>query len=138
MDNLRIQLKEKTELSERPEIYTDLSKSQQISKEIAFLTNKISGFDKAEKIIDDASEILELAEEADDESLLGEIEKELLEVEKRVEEMRLASLLRGKYDKLNALITLHSGAGGTEACDWTEMLYRMYILYAEKNGYTLT
>jgi peptide chain release factor 2 len=59
-------------------------------------------------------------------------------VEKSVEEMRLAALLRGKYDKLNALLTLHAGAGGTEACDWTEMLYRMYMYYAEKNGYTLT
>ena len=129
---------EKTELSQKPEIYTDLVKSQQISKEIASLTNKISGFDRAEKTIDDAYEILELAEEAGDESLLSEIETELKEVEKTVEEMRLASLLRGKYDKLNALLTLHSGAGGTEACDWTEMLYRMYILYAEKNGFTLT
>ena len=52
--------------------------------------------------------------------------------------MRLQSLLKGKYDKLNALMTLHAGAGGTEACDWTEMLYRMYICYAEKNGYSLT
>ncbi len=52
--------------------------------------------------------------------------------------MRLSALLKGKYDKLNALLTLHSGAGGTEACDWTEMLYRMYMYYAEKNGYTLT
>lgn len=125
-------------MSQKPEIYTDLAKSQQISKEIASLTNKISGFDKAEKTIDDALEIVELAEEAGDESLLDEIESELSDVEKTVEDMRLASLLRGKYDKLNALLTLHSGAGGTEACDWTEMLYRMYILYAEKNGYTLT
>ena len=125
-------------MSQKPEIYTDLAKSQQISKEIASLTNKISGFDKAEKTIDDALEIVELAEEASDESLLAEIESELSDVEKAVEDMRLASLLRGKYDKLNALLTLHSGAGGTEACDWTEMLYRMYILYAEKNGYTLT
>ena len=138
MDSLRKQLEEKTELSQKPEIYTDLAKSQQISKEIASLTNKISGFDKAEKTIDDALEIVELAEEAGDESLLAEIESELSDVEKTVEDMRLASLLRGKYDKLNALLTLHSGAGGTEACDWTEMLYRMYILYAEKNGYTLT
>ncbi len=138
MDSLRKQLEEKTELSQKPEIYTDLAKSQQISKEIASLTNKISGFDKAEKTIDDALEIVELAEEAGDESLLSEIESELSDVEKTVEDMRLASLLRGKYDKLNALLTLHSGAGGTEACDWTEMLYRMYILYAEKNGYTLT
>ena len=138
MDSLRKQLEEKTELSQKPEIYTDLTKSQQISKEIASLTNKISDFDKAEKTIDDALEIVELAEEAGDESLLAEIESELSDVEKTVEDMRLASLLRGKYDKLNALLTLHSGAGGTEACDWTEMLYRMYILYAEKNGYTLT
>lgn len=73
-----------------------------------------------------------------DESVLDEVEKELLAVEKSVEEMRLAALLNGKYDKLNAILTLHAGAGGTEACDWTEMLYRMYMYYAEKNGYTLT
>ena len=52
--------------------------------------------------------------------------------------MRLEALLRGKYDALNAILNLHAGAGGTEACDWTEMLYRMYICYAEKNGYSLT
>lgn len=52
--------------------------------------------------------------------------------------MRLQALLKGKYDKLNALMTLHAGAGGTEACDWTEMLYRMYICYCEKNGYSIT
>ena len=66
------------------------------------------------------------------------IDGELSEVENTVEEMRLAALLRGKYDKLNAILTLHAGAGGTEACDWTEMLYRMYICYAEKHGYTIT
>lgn len=79
-----------------------------------------------------------MAEEAGDESILLEVEGELSAVEKTVEEMRLSALLRGKYDKLNALMTLHAGAGGTEACDWTEMLYRMYILYAEKNGFTIT
>ncbi len=73
-----------------------------------------------------------------DESILDEIEGELISVEKTVEEMRLAVLLNGKYDKNNAILTLHAGAGGTEACDWTEMLYRMYMYYAEKNGYTLT
>ncbi len=73
-----------------------------------------------------------------DESILDEIESELFAVEKTAEEMRLAALLNGKYDKLNAILTLHAGAGGTEACDWTEMLYRMYMYYAEKNGYTLT
>ena len=116
----------------------DLAKSQQISREIAALTNKISAYDKAEKVITDASDIVDLAEEENDESLLTELDEELKAVEKTVENMRLQALLRGKYDKLNAILTLHAGAGGTEACDWTEMLYRMYICYAEKNGFTLT
>ncbi len=81
-------------------------------------------------------EIIELSEE--DESILDEIDEEIKAVSKTVEEMYLSTLFKGKYDKLNALLTLHSGAGGTEACDWTEMLYRMYICYAEKRGYTLT
>ena len=115
IDNLRAELKEKTELSEKPEIYTDLAKSQQIAKEIASLTNKVSAFSKAEKIIYDASDIVDLAEEENDESVLEELNEELLSVEKTVEEMRLAALLRGKYDKLNALLTLLAGAGGTEA-----------------------
>ena len=121
-----------------PEVYTDLNKSQQILKEIASLTNKVEAFDQAEKVINETLEIVELAEEENDESMFFEIEKELKDVEETIENMRLSALLRGKYDKLNALLTLHSGAGGTEACDWTEMLYRMYMYYAEKNGYTLT
>ncbi len=83
-------------------------------------------------------DILELAEEINDESVLLEMEEEIASISKTVEDLRLSSLLKGKYDKLNALLTLHSGAGGTEACDWTEMLYRMYICYAEKQGYTIT
>lgn len=138
LDELREELAEKTKLSEKPEVYTDLSKSQQILKEIASLTSKIEAFDKAEKVISDTLEIVELAEEENDESMFEEIEKELKSVEETIENMRLSALLRGKYDKLNALLTLHAGAGGTEACDWTEMLYRMYMYYAEKNGYTLT
>lgn len=70
--------------------------------------------------------------------MFGEIDGELSGAEKAVEQMRLEALLRGKYDALNAILTLHAGAGGTEACDWAEMLYRMYICYAEKNGFTLT
>ena len=138
IDKLRSDLEEKTALSETPEIYSDLSKSQQISKEIAFLTNKVTAFDDAEKVINDSADLVELAEMESDESVLVEVEKELIAVEKAIEEMRLSALLKGKYDKLNALLTLHAGAGGTEACDWTEMLYRMYMYYAEKNGYTLT
>ena len=116
----------------------DIAKSQVISKEIVRLTNKISAYDQAESVLNNALEIIDLSEQENDETFLLEIEKELIVVEKVIEDMRLTALLGGKYDKLNALLTLHAGAGGTEACDWTEMLYRMYICYAEKNGFTLT
>ena len=116
----------------------NLDKAQQISKEIAALTNKISVFSDAEKIVDDAEVMIELAEEENDDSVLAELETDLKKAEEKIEDIRLKSLLSGKYDNLNAILSLHAGAGGTEACDWTEMLYRMYICYAEKNGYTLT
>lgn len=81
---------------------------------------------------------MELVAEEGDESYAPEIEENLEKAEKDIEDLRLQTLLKGKYDALNAIMTLHSGAGGTEACDWTEMLYRMYICYAEKHGYKLT
>ena len=68
---------------------------------------------------------------------MPEVDEELKTIEEEIEEIRLRTLLKGKYDDLNAIMTLHAGAGGTEACDWTEMLYRMYICYAEKHGYTI-
>lgn len=81
---------------------------------------------------------MELVAEEGDESYAAEIEENLEKAENDIEDLRLQTLLKGKYDALNAIMTLHSGAGGTEACDWTEMLYRMYICYAEKHGYKLT
>ncbi len=138
IDNLRLALKEKVALSETPEVFLDLKKAQQISKEIASLESKVSAFSKAENTINDMADMVLLAEEENDESVIELINEELSNVEKTVEEMRLAALLTGKYDKLNAILTLHAGAGGTEACDWTEMLYRMYICYTEKSGYSLT
>lgn len=138
IDRLRKELKEKIALSETPEIYLDLKKNQQISREIASLESKVSAFSKAENTVSDMLDMVLLAEEENDESVVELIEEELSSVQKTIEEMRLAALLTGKYDKMNAILTLHAGAGGTEACDWTEMLYRMYMYYAEKNGYVLT
>lgn len=115
-----------------------MQKSQQISKEIASITAKVSAYDGAMTMLDDSAELVDLIEEENDENMLNELDKELKKVEATIENIRLTALLSGKYDKLNAIMTLHAGAGGTEACDWTEMLYRMYICYAEKNGFALT
>ncbi len=97
----------------------------------------MTAFNGAEKTINDAEELIEIASE-NDEEIFTQIWQDLVGTEKVISEMRLKALLGGKYDNLNALLTLHAGAGGTEACDWTEMLYRMYIYYAEKNGFTIT
>ena len=98
----------------------------------------ISGYDQVEKNLLDIEEITELLVLEQDDTLLAEISDNLVKIEEKLEDIRLKSLLKGKYDGLNALLTLHAGAGGTEACDWTEMLYRMYIYYSEKNGFKIT
>ncbi len=123
---------------EKEEVYTNLQKSTEFSRKAQALRNKIDAFSKAEKAIADAEELVILAEEEDDDSFMSEVEAELKEAEEDIETMSLQALLRGKYDSNCAIMTLHAGAGGTEACDWTEMLYRMYICYAEKHGYKIT
>ncbi len=123
---------------QKEEVYTNLQKSTEYSRKAQAIRNKIEVFDKAEKAIADAEEIIVLAEEENDDTFLEEVDADLKKAEEDIETIRLQALLRGKYDGSNALMTLHAGAGGTEACDWTEMLYRLYILYAQKHGYKIT
>ena len=123
---------------EKEEVYTNLQKSTEYSRKAQAIRNKIEVFDKAEKAISDAEEIILLAEEENDDTFLEEVDVDLKRAEEDIETIRLQALLRGKYDSSNALMTLHAGAGGTEACDWTEMLYRLYICYAQKHGYKIT
>ncbi len=96
---------------------------------------KIEKVKNLEKKIEDASALIELLSDTDDQALFDELNSTLLELEKEVEEARLETLLSGKYDSFNAILTLHAGAGGTEAMDWTNMLFRMYSMYAEKHNY---
>ena len=123
---------------EKPEVWSDIEKSKHVSREAQSIRNKLDVFDRAKKAVSDAEVMIQLAEEEDDESVLTEVDADLTEAEKEIEDIRLRTLLKGKYDGCDAIMTLHAGAGGTEACDWTEMLYRMYICYAEKHGYKLT
>lgn len=119
-------------------MWQDLEKSKQIARKISSIRNKVSAFDKANKAITDTLEVVELAEAENDESLFEDIEQEIDVAERDIEEMRLQTLFRGKYDSLNAIVTLHAGAGGTEACDWVSMLYRMYMRYGERHDFKVT
>ena len=96
---------------------------------------KLNKINSLKSDIDNAEAILELLEDNEDEALYSELNALTLKLAKEIENARLETLLSGKYDSYNAILTLHAGAGGTEAMDWTDMLYRMYSMYAEKNGY---
>ena len=86
---------------------------------------------------DDIQTLIEMAYEENDESLVEEIGESLEEFQNKLEEIRISTLLSGEYDKDNAILTIHAGAGGTESCDWAGMLYRMYTRWAEKKGFAV-
>ncbi len=138
VDNRREKLKELKEEQEKPEVWQDLERSKKIAREISANEGKIAAFEKGRKALDDANEIIDLIEETEEEELVPELDKMIGAAEKDIEDMRIRALLRGKYDSSNALLALHAGAGGTEACDWCSMLYRMYCRYAETNGFKVT
>ena len=138
IDNLGARLDELKKEQENPEVWQDLEKSAKIGREISSVENKISSYQKGEVALADANAFVDLIEEADDESLIPELEQMISTAEADIEEMRIRALLRGKYDSNNAILNLHAGAGGTEACDWTQMLYRMYCRYCEQQGFKVT
>ena len=86
---------------------------------------------------EDIGVLIEMAYDENDESLVPEIESELTAFQQGYEEIRIQTLLSGEYDKDNAIVTLHAGAGGTESCDWANMLYRMYTRWAERKGFSV-
>ena len=138
IDNLGARLAELKTEQENPEVWQDLEKSKKIGREISSVENKISSYNAGASAIADAAAFIDLIEEADDESLIPELENMISAAEEDIENMRIRALLRGKYDANNAILNLHAGAGGTEACDWTQMLYRMYCRYCEQQGFKVT
>ncbi len=126
------------EESAAPGFWDDMEKSQKVLQRTKQLKDKVERFEKLKTAWEDALVLIDLADEENDESMLGEIQKASDEVNEELEKMTLETLLSGPYDKNNAIMTFHAGAGGTEAQDWCEMLLRMYQMYAQKNGYSVT
>lgn len=121
--------------SAAPDFWDDMEKSHKTLQKISFLKNKQQKYLKLKSLYDDIKVLISLAEEEQDESLLEEIESSLKTVELELESQRLETLLSGEYDVKNAILTLHAGAGGTEAQDWVEMLYRMYYRWGERHNF---
>lgn len=118
-----------------PDFWNDLEKSQKVTQEIKYLKDRIENYTKLSSSVEDAYVLIELAEEEGELSLADEIGHTIKELSTQIEHLKLETLLSGPYDKNNAIISLHAGAGGTEAMDWTSMLYRMYVRWGEDKGY---
>ena len=121
-----------------PDFYNDIKNSQKVLQKIKEQTTKIERYESLKTDWEDMSTLVELAIAEDDESLLDEIQTGFNSLSENIENMKLETLLSGPYDKSNAIITLHAGAGGTEAQDWCQMLYRMYQMWAEARGYKVS
>lgn len=129
---------EKSSLEQKlqePEIYTDINQSKVLNKKLSAINLKLDEANELETKLNDLQSFIELSLDESDESIIVEIDKELKVLSKLTESFYTKTLLKGKYDSYNALVKIHSGAGGTEACDWVEMLYRMYNMYATKCGF---
>lgn len=122
---------------EAPDFWDNVAESQQVTKELKNLKDTLERYKNLVTAYEDIETLIEMAEEENDSDLLGEIEQEFAQFKKNFEELRIETLLSGEFDENNAVINIHAGAGGTESCDWTEMLYRMYTRWAEKKGFTI-
>lgn len=115
--------------------WQDLGNSSKVMQKTKLLKDKVEITDRFDRVIEDIELMIELADEDSDISFLDEIKSSINKLEKEFITFKLSTLLTGKYDKNNAILSLHAGAGGTEAQDWVEMLLRMYTRWAESKGY---
>ncbi len=122
---------------EEPSFWEDADKATRTMQELKNLKATVETCEGLETQYDDIQTLIEMAYEENDESLVEEIGESLEEFQNKLEEIRISTLLSGEYDKDNAILTIHAGAGGTESCDWAGMLYRMYTRWAEKKGFAV-
>ncbi|MEW6308127.1 MAG: peptide chain release factor 2 [Bacillota bacterium] len=133
LPSLEEKLKEHNEAMAEPHFWRDAGKAQKLTREAGALKAQIERYGTLARRADDAATLLELAE--DDPALAGEVQRDVTELAAELEDLELATFLSGKYDGHDAILSLHAGAGGTEAQDWVEMLARMYVRWAEGRAY---
>jgi len=120
-----------------PDFYSDTKKSSKILKKINLNENKINKYNSLKNLLEEVETLILMAEEEDTSELNNEIHNQLDKLTSETEKFRLETLLSGTYDANSAIMTIHPGAGGTESCDWADMLLRMYKAWAEKQEYTV-
>ena len=137
LEGMRNELERLHAMQEAPGFWDDPEKSQKIVVKTRQTESKIEHYEKMLSNWDDLMTICEMAEEEDDDSMLEELKTGFAALTEDMETCRLETLLTGHYDKNNAMMSFQAGAGGTEAQDWCQMLYRMYTRWAEAHGYSV-
>ncbi|MFA6860511.1 MAG: peptide chain release factor 2 [Clostridia bacterium] len=137
-EKIKSQIAEKKSEQEVDGFWEDQKKAQEVSKKLKSLENKLSMYDKLMKAYADCEALVEFVELDAGDEFYSELITSVKALQSEIERVKLQTLLKGKYDANNAIITLHAGAGGTEAQDWANMLFRMYQMYAEKMDYKIT
>ena len=137
-DKMKAELSELRKEQEDPAFWTDMGKVQKVNKRVKTLETTVNRYESLRKRCDDAFDLMEMLMLEEDDELGAELISETDDLADDAEELHIDALLSGPYDANNAIVSIHAGAGGTEAQDWAQMLYRMYTYYCEKKNWKLT
>ncbi|MDR0953381.1 MAG: peptide chain release factor 2 [Elusimicrobiota bacterium] len=138
LDAKQAELAEKEKISSAPDFWNDADKAKVIAKEIDALKNDIETYSRLKNTLEDNKTLLSMAMDLHDESELENITAALTSLEAELKKIEFKTKLSGPNDKLNAIVSIHAGAGGTESCDWADMLLRMYTRWAEHQNFKVT
>lgn len=136
LDNKQKRIEELEADMEAPGFWDDAEKSQKLMKELKGLKDAFESYNGLLSQLEDIKTLIEMADEENDTELIPEVEEEINSFEEKLDSLKIQTILSGEYDNKNAILTLHAGAGGTEACDWCQMLLRMYTRWAENKGFS--
>ena len=134
-DSLKEKIKTLEEETHKPDFWNDQKNSKKVLKDISIFKDKLKKYENLYKMYENVVDFIDLADETEDLSVYDDILLEVKKTQKELENQLTETLLGGEYDSNNAILTLHAGAGGTEAQDWVDMLYRMYFKWAEKKDF---
>ena len=135
---LEKEIAEKREYALKQEVYTNPTLSAKVNKDIKVMSEKLEKTTLLQKRVQDTSDFMDMMEVDGDASMVADLDSSLETLDRDTIDLYMATLLSGQYDNNNAILKIHSGAGGTEACDWAGMLERMYEMFAEKSGFRVS
>ncbi len=136
IENVKLKIQDLEAKTADPNFWNEAENSAKILKEIKQNKDKVENYTRLESLYEDIFTLIEMALEEEDDSLIAEVEKMSADFISSYEDMNTSTLLSGEHDSCDAIVSLHAGAGGTEACDWVAMLFRMYQKYADKAGFS--